>query len=286
MATTTDVLAALGDGGDAIRVLAGDCTVRYDGDTREEHRGLVTVVVKPDNTVLVHDADGYQPVAWLTRAEAVTCSRSGRREDGGNGTNGGGAAAETITGTQSVAGEAGAAFTVDASDGDQRLRVTAHTEDGYATYPATRAGHPVGTCPDCEGTLVRAGRSVRCIGCGDEYGLPTGASVREERCTECGLPRLRVERGEPLDVCLDPRCEPLVEVVRERFDRAWDCPACGEDLRVIDRNTILLGCDAYPDCETSFGFPSGTVVGDCDCGLPVFELASGRRCLDAGCEHW
>jgi len=31
-----------------IRVLAGDCTVVYDGDRREEHRGRVTVVVKPE----------------------------------------------------------------------------------------------------------------------------------------------------------------------------------------------------------------------------------------------
>ena len=38
------------DGGNAIRVLSGDCTVLADGDRREERRGLVTVVIKPDNT--------------------------------------------------------------------------------------------------------------------------------------------------------------------------------------------------------------------------------------------
>ncbi|AGN02193.1 hypothetical protein L593_11240 [Salinarchaeum sp. Harcht-Bsk1] len=304
MPTTTDIL---GDGGDAIRVLSGDCTVVADGDRREERRGNVCVVIKPDNTVLVHDADGYQPVAWLTRAEAVSCSRaseggrptaprtitgrptrdvSGGNPAGGRETNDAHAAAPGTGGGTPVGDsiEAGAAFTVDARDGDERLRVVAHTEDGYASYPTTRAGHPVGECPDCEGTLVRSGRSVSCIGCGDRFGLPDGATVRRERCS-CGLPRLRVERGAPLDVCLDRDCDPLLDAVEERFDREWDCPECGADLRVIQRGGLLLGCDAYPDCETSFGIPTGTVVDDCACGLPVFELASGRRCLDSACEH-
>ncbi|WP_248516638.1 DUF91 domain-containing protein [Salinarchaeum laminariae] len=279
MPVTTEVL---GDGGDAIRVLSGDCTVVADGDRREERRGHVTVVIKPDNTVLVHDADGYQPVAWLTRAASVSCSRSedGRERQG----------ARTIVGSR-IAGtdpsaieDDGAAFTVDARDGDERLRVLAHTEDGYASYPATRAGHPVGECPDCEGTLVRSGRAVSCIGCAERYGLPDGATVREERCS-CGLPRLRVERGAPLDVCLDRSCEPLLDAVQKRFDREWDCPDCGEDLRVLQRGGILLGCDAFPDCEGSFGMPTGTVVDDCECGLPIFELASGRRCLDSACDR-
>ncbi|GAB3679272.1 endonuclease NucS [Salinarchaeum chitinilyticum] len=279
MPTTTELL---GDGGDAIRVLSGDCTVVADGDRREERRGHVTVVLKPDNTVLVHDADGYQPVAWLTRADAVSCSRADDAR--------GRATARTIVGSR-IAGDApeageddGAAFTVDARDGDERLRVVAHTEDGYASYPATRAGHPVGECPDCDGTLVRSGRAVNCIGCGDRYGLPDGATVREERCS-CGLPRLRVERGAPLDVCLDRSCDPLADAVEERFDREWACPDCGEDLRVIHRGALLLGCDAFPDCEVSFGIPTGTVVDTCGCGLPIFELASGRRCLDSACDR-
>lgn len=92
--------------------------------------------------------------------------------------------------------------------GDARLRVTAHSEDGYAAYPVTRAGRPVGDCPDC-----------------------------------------------------------------------------GADLRVLKRGGLLVGCDAYPDCEVSYSLPHGTVVGDCSCGLPVFELASGRRCLDSSCDH-
>jgi len=236
-----------------IRVLAGDCTVVYDGDGREEHRGRVTVVVKPDNTVLVHDADGYQPVAWLTRADAVACSRDGD-------------------------------FAVDARAGNQRLRVVAHAEDGFARYPATEAGTPVGDCPDCGDRLVRTGGAVTCLGCGDRYGLPTGATVTDDRC-DCGLPRLRVERGQPFDVCLDRDCDPLDAAVKATFDRAWDCPDCGDDLRILRRGGLLAGCDSYPDCEASFSLPAGTVVGDCACGLPLFETGGGRRCLDGTCER-
>ena len=299
-----------GDGGDAIRVLSGDCTVVADGERREERRGHVTVVLKPDNTVLVHDADGYQPVAWLTRAEAVSCSRRDGNGDGiagpttitGRPERDGWRAREGASGSstrdrrelrgdtgphtgEQPTGASGAAFTIDARDGDERLRVVAHTEDGYASYPTTQAGHPVGACPGCDGSLVRSGRTVSCIGCGDRFRLPDGATVRRERCS-CGLPRLRVERGAPLDVCLDRECDPLLDAVEDRFDREWDCPECGDDLRVIQRGGLLLGCDAYPDCETSFGIPTGTVVADCTCGLPVFELASGRRCLDSGCEQY
>lgn len=240
------------DSSDPIRVLAGDCTVVFDGDRREEHRGRVTVVVKPDNTVLVHDADGYQPVAWLTRADAIACSR----EDG---------------------------FAVDARAGDQRLRVVAHAEDGFARYPASEAGTPVGECPDCDGTLVRTGGAVACLGCGARHGLPSGATVTDERC-DCGRPRLRVERGQPFDVCLDRECDPLDDAVKAAFDRVWDCPDCGDDLRVLRRGGLLAGCDAYPDCEASFSIPAGTVVGECACGLPLFDTGGGRRCLDGTCD--
>jgi len=235
-----------------IRVLAGDCSVVYDGDRREEHRGRVTVVVKPDNTVLVHDADGYQPVAWLTRADAVACSRA-------------------------------EGFTVDAHDGDQRLRVVAHAEDGFARYPASEAGTPVGDCPDCDATLVRTGGAVTCLDCGERYGLPSGATVTDERC-DCGRPRLRVERGHPFDVCLDRECESLDAAVRAAFDGVWNCPDCGDDLRILRRGGLLAGCDSYPDCEASFSLPAGTVVGECDCGLPLFDVGTRRRCLDGTCE--
>ena len=254
MSDTTDTQRALGDGGSATRVLAGDCTVIYDSpDRRREHRGLVTVLVKPDNTVLVHDADGYQPVAWLTRASSVSCRRDGE-------------------------------FTIDARDGDARLRVAAHVEDGYAAYPVTPAGIPVGSCPDCGGAFVRANGAVTCLECAARYGLPAGASIHEELC-ECGLPRMRVERGEPLDVCIDRDCDPLEHVVAERFDRAWECPECSSDLRILQRGGLLAGCDTYPECEPAFSIPAGTIVDECACGLPVFDVGSGRRCLDARCDH-
>lgn len=57
---------------DSIRVFAGDCTVSFEGSRDRTQRGRVVVVAKPDRTVLVHDAGGYQPVAWLTRADSLT----------------------------------------------------------------------------------------------------------------------------------------------------------------------------------------------------------------------
>jgi len=235
------------------RVLAGDCTIVFDGTERTEHRGQVVVLLKPDNTVLVHDAEGYQPVSWLTRADAVSYSRDG-------------------------------AFSVVAHDGDRTLRVTAHTEHGVGRYPASVGGTPVDDCPDCGERLVHASGSVACVGCGAEYGLPAGASVRSATC-DCGLPRLRVERGQPFDVCLDRTCESLDDAIAAEFDRRFDCPDCGSDLRVLRRGGLLLGCDAYPDCEVSYGFPDGLVTGECGCGLPTVERSDGHRCLDSSCER-
>ncbi|MUW15544.1 DUF91 domain-containing protein, partial [Halorubrum sp. CBA1125] len=54
-----------------LRVLAGDCHVTERGDRSRAYRGRVVVLIKPDDTTLVHDADGYQPVAWLTRPDSV-----------------------------------------------------------------------------------------------------------------------------------------------------------------------------------------------------------------------
>jgi len=60
-----------------VLTVAGDCTVRErDGTDTRQRRGRVVVLVKPDDTVLVHDADGYQPVAWLTRADGVAWEHS------------------------------------------------------------------------------------------------------------------------------------------------------------------------------------------------------------------
>ncbi len=242
---------------DVTRIFVGDCTVTFDGTRSRTQRGYVVVVVKPDKTVLVHDADGYQPVAWLTRPDTITVEL----DDG---------------------------FGVTARTAEQVLNVVSNTETGRASVPVTEAGVPVGKCPDCGEPLVRTGGDVLCLGCQDRYGLPAGATVAEETCDDCGLPLLRVDRGEAFTVCVDPACDPLADRVRERFDRAWTCPDCGSDLRIVRGRGghLVAGCDAYPECETAFSIPAGVVVGECDCGLPVFETARGRRCLDGTCERF
>lgn len=231
-------------------VIAGRCTTSFEGTRDKTQHGDVVVLIKPDNTVLVHDAGGYQPVAWLTRPESVTVS-DGR---------------------------------VQASDGDQFLEVDVHDTHVRGNYPTSDAGIPVGECPDCGATLARSGGSVSCFSCGS-YSLPRNATVLEESCGDCGLPRIRVERGVSFVVCLDRACEPLDERVRAAFDREWSCPDCGDDLRVLRRGGLILGCDSYPECETGFRFPDGVHDGVCGCGLPTFETPAGCRCLDDSCTH-
>jgi len=46
---------------DAIRVLAGDCTIIAEDDDRQEYRGRVTTIVKPDNTILVPTPTATSP---------------------------------------------------------------------------------------------------------------------------------------------------------------------------------------------------------------------------------
>ena len=262
------------------RVVAGDCTVEFTGagSSDRTERGRVVALLKPDRTVLVHDADGYQPAAWLTRPETVFEERN--------------------------------PLVVTATDGDRRLRLMAHEVTLDAEVPASHAGVPVGICPDCagadagsdgpggdadgttcgdgatrgEGVLVRARGAVHCADCGERYGLPAGATVLDSTC-DCGLPRCRVTRGAEFEVCVDRECESLDDRVREAFDRAWECPECGEDLRILRRGGLIAGCAAYPDCETGFAVPNGLVVGTCECGLPAFETAGGERCLDAACDR-
>jgi DNA topoisomerase-1 len=247
---------------DSIRVLAGDCTVRFDDGTDERvQRGHVVCVLKPDRTTLVHDRTGYQPVAWLTRPDALTVADD---EDG---------------------------FVVTARTDERRLRVEAHAVAGRATLPVSDAGVPVGTAPpdhpEASGPLVRVDGAVRALDSGARYPLVAGATVLDETCADCGLPLMRAERGAAFEVCVDRSCEPFDDAVRERFDRAWSCPDCGEDLRIIRRRgRLLAGCDGYPDCETAFSVPAGVVVDDCACGLPTFETATGVRCLDGTCDEF
>ena len=255
---------------ETIRVFAGDCTTTFEGDRTRTQRGRVVVVIKPDRTTLVHDADGYQPVAWLTRPDSLTVETDGapptRRAD-------------------DCADDAG--FGVVARAGDQVLRVVSNDSSGRAEYPVSEAGVPVGEDPDTGEPLVRAGGDVVGVDSDVRYPLPRGATVTDGSCPDCGLPTIRAEAGAAFEVCLDRSCDPLDDAVRERFDRAWTCPECGADLRIIRRGgRLLAGCDAYPDCETAFAIPAGIVDGECDCGLPTFETARGRRCLDGGCERF
>ncbi|ATW88908.1 DNA topoisomerase-1 [Halohasta litchfieldiae] len=237
------------------RILAGDCTVRFEGTRDRIQRGHVVILVKPDRTVLVHDADGYQPVAWLTRPDDVTIEHDGE------------------------------GFSLRAHADSQELLVTSNSATGLQSVAVSEAGVPVGTCPDCEGPLVRTRGEIRCLDCEDRYGIPTGATVLDSSCADCGLPQMRVDRGDSFELCVDYGCESLSTAVHERFDEEWDCPDCGSSLKVRSPDgRIFLGCDGYPNCETSFSFPSGLVVDDCECGLPRFRTASGERCLDGGCE--
>jgi DNA topoisomerase-1 len=232
----------------ATRVLAGDCTVSYENGERIEKRGAVVTLVKPDDSVLVHDANGYQPAAWLTRADLVRFQYD-------------------ETGFRLVAGK-----------GEETLRVVSETVYGRAHFPASPAGERVGECPDCEGALVRDGGEVICVNCRARYGLPRDATVLEETCS-CGLPRIETERGAAFEVCLDRECESLDEAVRERFGGHWYCPDCELPLEIERSRGLRASCD----CGRSHVVPTGVVVGECDCGLPVFDTAGGLRCLNPEC---
>ncbi len=232
------------------RTIAGDCIVRYDGSRERFQRGRVLVVVKPDDTVLVHDADGYQPVAWLTRPADLSLTFD--------------------------------PLWLVAVDGEETLRIEAAGDVDVAEHDVGEAGVPVGECR-CGATLVRTRGTVVCLDCEVRYPLPTGASVLEESC-DCGLPRFQVDRGRRFELCLDYDCGSLLEAVQEAFGGEWDCPRCGGELQILRRGGLLAGCEHYPDCETGFAIPDGTVTGDCDCGLPLFATSSGERCLNSRCE--
>ncbi|GAA0650801.1 endonuclease NucS domain-containing protein [Salarchaeum japonicum] len=236
---------------DSTRVLAGDCTVTYDNGRTTTQRGEVVVLVKPDNTVLVHDDSGYQPAAWLTRPNSVQFERD---------TSG---------------------FALVATKNDERLRVDSHADYGSAHYPVTPAGPTVGRCPDCDSVLVRDGARVTCLGCRTAYALPRDATLTENTCEDCGLPTFRADRGDTFECCLDRTCESLDDAVIDAFDAEWSC-RCGSILGIERRRALDAVCD---DCDAVYRIPSGVVDGTCDCGLPAFDTPSGRRCLDATCDR-
>ena len=235
---------------DAIRVFAGECTVTHHADRRSEKRGEVLVLIKPDNTVLVHDATGYRPAGWLTRADSVRVSQTDAELE--------------LTATK-----------------DEEWLSVESTNAEFVEFPVTRAGPSVGTCPDCGGTMVRASGSVTCLSCGDSYRLPRDATVTDETCADCGLPTISVARGADLEVCLDRECSSIDDAVSARFDGEWSCRECGSPMIVSRERTLHVDC---PDCEASYPLPNGTVSGTCECGLPWFDTARGGRCLDAECE--
>lgn len=232
-------------------MFAGDCTVTFENGRTTEQRGEVVVLVKPDNTVLVHDDSGYQPAAWLTRPDTVQFERD---VDG---------------------------FALTATKSNERLRVVSHADFGHARYPVSPAGPRVGECPDCGGAFVRDGGRVVCVDCRAEYPMPRDAALTEDRCDECGLPTFRVDRGATFELCLDRNCESLDDAVRERFDGAWDC-RCGGSFAIERRRALDAVCDS---CDAVYRIPTGVVDGTCDCGLPAFETPTGRRCLDATCDR-
>ena len=248
---STDATATIPDHAD-FTLIAGDCRIEVDADEHYTYRGQVLVLVKPDDTVLIHDVDGYQPVAWITRADRVI-----------------------------VDDEAGS---LTAIDGDRWLRVHVIASLVDRQLPGTAAGTPIGDCPDCGGQLVDVGDAVHCVSCRSRYGIPRDATIIDSQCS-CGKPMMRIERGEVFDLCIDRDCEPMAEAIADRFDGIWSCPdsTCDGSLRVIHRGQLLLGCDQYPNCEMSFRFPTGRIDGHCNCGLPRFRSSDGSQCLDRSC---
>lgn len=229
-------------------MFAGDSEVSYESNAETvTQRGVVVTLVKPDGTVLVHDADGYQPAAWLTRADTVQFSRDGRRA------------------------------TLLAGSGDARLRVETSDLLGSVHYAVSPAGPALGACPDCGGSLVRDGARVVCTGCLAAHRVPREATVLEEACPVCGWPRMTLVRGVEVTVCVDRDCEPIADAVAAAVD--WRCPDCGDPLDVRYDRGLRAACEA---CGHRFPVPAAPVAGTCDCGLPRFGPPADR-CLNPSC---
>lgn len=162
---------------DRMRVYAGECTTEYEGTVDRTARGHAVALIKPDDTVLVHDRDGYAPVAWLTHPASLDI-------DHGDGPR------------------------ITAVDGDQRLTVRFHETQGSAVYPVSVAGVPIGSTAGDAGEFVRSRDTVVDLTTGRRYPLPPHSTVIDARCNACGLPSIRVERTEnDRSRCLDPTCE-------------------------------------------------------------------------------
>jgi len=176
-------------------VFAGDRTTVFEGaDRAARQRGHAVVLVKPDDTVLVRDAAGYRPVAWLTRSGALTVERPGDSPttvpDADGGEHG-----------ESTAAASPAAVRPVARDDDRRLRVAVSSPADGARYPVGEAGVPV-----ADGYGRRRGAVIALDG-GERYPLPTGASALDT-CYDCRAPRIRAERGVVAEIRVDRSCEP------------------------------------------------------------------------------
>lgn len=235
---------------DTTRILAGDCTVTYDGTDTVTQRGAVLILYKPDDTVLVHDADGYQPAAWLTRADTVRVTRT---DDG---------------------------FELFATKDDATLHIESHTTTGDRYYPSSPAGPPTGACPTCPGTLIETTAAIVCTACRHQYQIPRDATIADDPCPDCGLPLMTVERGATFELCTDHSCDALADVVADQFDTAWPCPNCGSPTTIDDTRGVCATCTA---CDTTVSVPRGTIIGECPCGMPLFASADATRCFDPDC---
>lgn len=164
---------------DQIRVYAGECTAAYEGTVNRTARGHVLALVKPDDTVLIHDRAGYSPVAWLTRSASIDIDCDDRPQ-------------------------------ITAVDGDQRLTVRFHGLEKRAVFPISVAGVPVGRADASGmGPYVRCRGSVVNITNGDRYALPSETVLLDRSCNACGLPLVRADRTTTRDrpQCLDSDCE-------------------------------------------------------------------------------
>lgn len=52
-------------------IVAGECTTELPDNTPTFSGGVV-VLVKPDHSILVHDADGFLTIAWCSHTPSLT----------------------------------------------------------------------------------------------------------------------------------------------------------------------------------------------------------------------
>ena len=127
---------------------------------------------------------------------------------------------------------------------------------------------------------------IQCDHCKAEYKLPRKASITNEKCNKCGLPKARLPYVYDLLICIDRSCESMDEIIKNKFEsEGWKCTECGSPLIVIRRKGLVVGCsNYYKGCKTAYKFPDGVIIGKCErCGLPKFKLKTKTRCLNSKC---